>query len=218
VPLFATLDDRALAELAGIGRVLRLERKDLVYAEGERYRGPFVVLSGLVVVFKLSEDGRMLVLHVCRPGALLAEGPMFDGEEARYTAHARATRSSELFFLPRERFEPFVRRHPQVTWELSRALATRTEELSQQLANVTMREVTARLARYLLRELEAARLDDEPQPSLELPIAKSSLASYLGTVHETLSRTFARLIAQGIVRVDGPRVTILDRRRLKRLV
>jgi hypothetical protein len=35
------------------------------------------------------------------------------------------------------------------------------------------------------------------------PLAKGSLASYLGTVHETLSRTFARLVKDKVIEVDG---------------
>ena len=75
-----------------------------------------------------------------------------------------------------------------------------------------------RLAQYLLREVDAAGQAGEDHPVLDLPLAKGSIASYLGTVHETLSRTFARLIKQKIVRVEGPQVTILDRKRLERLL
>ena len=78
--------------------------------------------------------------------------------------------------------------------------------------------MTARLARYLLSEVEKAGRAGEPRPVLTLPLAKGSLASFLGTVHETLSRSFARLIREKIVTVDGPRVTILDPARLLSLV
>jgi hypothetical protein len=37
-------------------------------------------------------------------------------------------------------------------------------------------------------------------------------------VHETLSRTFARLIREEVIAVDGPRITILDRKKLQRLL
>lgn len=217
VPVFAELEDEALDELAGFARLLHLRRKEVLYVDGEPYRGMFVVLDGIAVVYKLSDDGRMLVLHVCRPGDALGEGPLLEPNPSAYRAHARVTREGDVLFLPRERFVPFLRRHPEVLWELYRAAAGRADELSQQLENVTMREVSARLARYLLRELDEGQAPGPSLPSVVLPIAKSSLASYLGTVHETLSRTFARLIAQGIVRVDGPRVTILDLARLKRL-
>ena len=175
------------------------------------------MLTGLVVVYRLAEDGRMLILHVCRPGDAVAVAGVFGRDRDTYRAHARATRDADLLFLPRERFVPFLKRHPELAWDVARALVARNDELSQQLENVTMREVEARVARYLLRELERAGVAGDPQPSLTLPLAKSSLASYLGTVHETLSRTFSRLIRQGIVRVDGPRVTVLDPAKLRRL-
>jgi CRP-like cAMP-binding protein len=218
VPLFAELEDEDLDRLAGLSRTILLRRKDMLFGDGEPYRGMFVVLSGLAVVYKQSGDGRMLILHVCRPGDSIAEDPMFEEPEARYPAHGRVTRDSEVMFLPREKFLPFLKQHPEVAWELLKGFAVRLRELSQQLEGVTLREVTARLARYLLDELEKSGRRRETRPALTLPLAKGSLASYLGTVHETLSRSFARLIREKIVTVDGPKVTFLDLGRLERLI
>ena len=218
VPIFAELEDEDLDRLAGLSRILRVRRKEMLCTEGEPYRGMFVILSGLAVVYKLSGDGRMLILHVCRPGDTVAEDPLFEEPEARYPSHARATRDSEVMFLPRDRFLPFLKQHPEVSWELLKGFAVRLRELSQQLEGVTLREVTARLARYLVSEIEKAGLKAEAKPVLTLPLAKGSLASYLGTVHETLSRSFARLVRERIVAVDGPRITVLDPERLAKLV
>jgi CRP-like cAMP-binding protein len=99
-----------------------------------------------------------------------------------------------------------------------KGFAGKLKEMSLQLEGVTLREVTSRLANYLLREVEAGGLAEEKKPVLDLPLAKGSIASSLGTVHETLSRTFARLIKEKIVKVDGPKVTILDKGRLERLL
>jgi len=63
--------------------------------------------------------------------------------------------------------------------------------------------VPARLARYLL-ELAG----DEAE--LTLPVSKSQLASNLGTVSETLSRTLRKLSDEGYLRVEGKIITILD--------
>lgn len=218
VPLFAELEDDDLDRLAGLSRIVQLKRKETLFVDGEAYRGMYVLLGGLAVVYKLSGDGRMLILHVCRPGDSIAEDPMFEDPEARYPAHGRVTRDSEVMFLPRDRFLPFLKQHPEVAWELLKGFAVRLRELSQQLEGVTLREVTARLARYLLSEVEKSGRRGEPRPALTLPLAKGSLASFLGTVHETLSRSFARLIREKIVTVDGPRVTILDPARLLSLV
>lgn len=215
VPLFAGLDPVDLDRIAGLSRILHLQKKQVLFTEGEPYRGMFVVLDGLVVVYKLSEDGRMLILHVCRQADALAEVPLFEERNAGYPAHARATRPSEVLFLPRATFTPFLKSHPAVAWELARGLATRLKELSLQLEGVTLSEVTERLARYLVREVEAAGLDREATPAVTLPLAKGSLASYLGTVHETLSRSLSRLVKERVLRVAGPEITILDLDRLR---
>ena len=218
VRLFAELSDEELDRLAGFGRLLRLRRKHTVFAEGQPYRGMFVVLSGLAVVYKLSGEGRMLILEVCRPGDAMAEGPLFEERDAGYPAHGRTTRESEILFLPADDFRPFLRRHPEVAWEMLKDFAARLKELSLRLEGVTLREVTSRVARYLLREVGASGVATAGRPVLLLPLTKGSIASYLGTAHETLSRTLAKLIRDKVISVEGNRVTILDTRRLERLI
>jgi CRP/FNR family transcriptional regulator len=218
VPLFSELEDADLDRLAGIARVQRFEKKALLFSEDEPYRGMFVILTGLAVVYKTSDQGRMLILQVCRPGASVAETPLLeDGPDIRYPAYAKCTRDSEVLFLPREKFGPFLRHHPEVAWEMLRMFAARVREMALQLEGITLREVTTRLARYLLAEVAAAGAEQQAQPDLTLPLAKGTLASYLGTVQETLSRTLARLSRDGIIEVDGPRVRVLDLARLPRL-
>jgi CRP/FNR family transcriptional regulator len=218
LPLFRQLQDDALDRLAGLSRILHFQGKEVLFREGEPYGGMFVVLDGLAVVYKVSDDGRMLILHVCREGDSLAEFPLFEERDAGYPAHARATRESEILFLPRQLFIPFLKSHPEVAWEMLRIVGAKMKELTLQLEGVTLREVTSRLARYLLREVEASGAARQPQPELTLALAKGSVASYLGTVHETLSRTFARLTKEKIIAVEGPKVTILDKQRLKQLI
>jgi len=215
--MFRALEDEALDRLAGLSRIVHLPRKEILFSEGSPYRGMFVVLDGLAVVYKLSDDGRMLILHVCRSGDALAEVPLFEEGDAGYPAHARTTRDSEILFLPRDPFTRFLKQHPEVAWEMLRTLSAKLKEVSLQLEGVTLREVPSRLARYLIREVEAAGLTDADPPVLDLPLAKGSIASYLGTVHETLSRTFARLVRDKIVKVEGPKITILDRKKLERM-
>jgi CRP/FNR family transcriptional regulator len=52
---------------------------------------------------------------------------------------------------------------------------------------------------------------------VELPISKSQLASNLGTVSETLSRTLRKLADDDLILVQGRRVEILDVERLEEL-
>jgi len=67
------------------------------------------------------------------------------------------------------------------------------------------------LARYLMD------LSRGTKRTVELPISKSQLASNLGTVSETLSRTFRKLSEDDLIAVAGKAVEIIDFDRLEEL-
>jgi CRP-like cAMP-binding protein len=58
---------------------------------------------------------------------------------------------------------------------------------------------------------------DEQQSQIQvvLDIPKGQLASLLGTSSETLSRIFSKMSDEGLIRVEGKTIHILDSERLK---
>jgi CRP/FNR family transcriptional regulator len=49
---------------------------------------------------------------------------------------------------------------------------------------------------------------------VELDISKGQLASLLGTIPETLSRIFAKMSDEGLIQVNGKKISLLDRQGL----
>jgi CRP/FNR family transcriptional regulator len=65
----------------------------------------------------------------------------------------------------------------------------------------------ARLASYLIH-----LADEQGQEEvITLKISKGQLASILGTIPETLSRIFAKLSGNELIRVEGKKITLLNR-------
>jgi CRP/FNR family transcriptional regulator len=62
-----------------------------------------------------------------------------------------------------------------------------------------------------------AREQSGDAAAVNLPISKGQLASLLGTIPETLSRIFARMSQQGLVKVSGATIHILDHSGLEEL-
>jgi CRP/FNR family transcriptional regulator len=75
------------------------------------------------------------------------------------------------------------------------------------IESLSLKEVPGRLASYLLYLSDRNGSIDE----FQLDIAKSQLASLLGTIPETLSRIFAKMDSKKLVEINGPRITILNR-------
>jgi CRP/FNR family transcriptional regulator len=84
--------------------------------------------------------------------------------------------------------------------------------LTRLIQRISLEDVSTRLAGYILGLLH--HQEEQEEATVFLTEKKMILASLLGTIPETLSRAFARLSDQGIISVEGQKITIHDWSRL----
>lgn len=209
IPLFAGLGEADLVALQEISRVRECPRGELLFSEGEAAEGFFVVLDGKVKVYKLSAEGKERILHIVHPGGTFAEAAIFGN--GLYPAYAEPLLPSRLLFIPKDGFLRLLASNSRIAINMIAGLSRFLRQFAQQIEELTFKDVPSRLASYLL-DLAGGK-----RTTVELPIAKSQLASNLGTVSETLSRTLRKLSDDDLIRVDGKRVEILDVVRLEEL-
>jgi CRP/FNR family transcriptional regulator len=211
-PLFATLPDDDLRRVADLAVSRRFAKKAAVFREGDRADGFFVVASGKVKVFKLSGEGKEQILHVLDAGQTFAEAVIFEG--GPYPAHAETLTETELLFLPRRSFVELLERHPNVAIRMLASLSRWLKRMTDLVESLSLKDVETRLVFYLSEELKVRGIPPKDGAELELPIGKNVLASRLGTVPETFSRTLKKLQDDGLISVRGKRIRILSARSL----
>ncbi|MHB1380528.1 MAG: Crp/Fnr family transcriptional regulator, partial [Desulfurivibrionaceae bacterium] len=79
VPLFAGLSTEQYDELAMIITLQDYARGQSIFAEGDPGAGFYVVMEGLVKIYKLSMEGKEQILHIFGPGEPFAEAAVFMG-------------------------------------------------------------------------------------------------------------------------------------------
>jgi CRP/FNR family transcriptional regulator len=204
-----------LVELADVRAV---EAGTVLFHGGSRYQGFYLLLEGAVHVYRLSEEGRMLVLHVIRPGESFAEVPLFeDRSDPTYPATAETLEDSTLLFFPADAFRTFVETHPRSALQMLGKMAQRLREAVHQLDAVSLQGVQERLARHLVKQVPTVPDDPETPPTVELDIPKSVLAAELGTVPETLSRALRSLEEKELIRSEPSEIALTDVQGLRRL-
>ncbi|MFA6148828.1 MAG: Crp/Fnr family transcriptional regulator [bacterium] len=207
-PLFATLSVDDLRRVADLAVSRRFAKKEAIFREGDRADGFFVVASGKVKVFKLSGEGKEQILHVIEPGQAFAEAVIFEG--GAYPAHAEALADTELLFLPKRPFVDLLERHPKVAIRMLGSLSRWLKRMTDLVESLSLKDVETRLVFYLSEELKARGIPPVDGAELELAIGKSVLASRLGTVPETFSRTLKKLQDDGLIDVRGKRIRIVS--------
>lgn len=207
-PLFATLPDDDLRRIADLAVTRRFAKKEAVFREGDRAEGFFIVATGKVKVFKLSGEGKEQILHVLEAGQTFAEAVIFEG--GVFPAHAEALADAELLFLPKRPFIELLERRPNVAIRMLASLSRWLKRMTELAESLSLRDVETRLIFYLSEELKTRGIPPRDGAEFDLPIGKNVLASRLGTVPETFSRTLKKLQDDGLIDVRGKRIRIVS--------
>jgi CRP-like cAMP-binding protein len=203
-PLFKGLSEQQLDDISRIAIDRSYKRGESIFIEGDEADGFYIVANGQVKIFKTSLEGKEQILHIYGPGNPFGEVPVFSG--SRFPANAQALVKSEIVFLPRKAFVRLIAEHPSLSMNMLAELSMRLRQFTIQIENLSLKEVPSRLASYLIVLAEEQAHTDR----VTLTISKGQLASLLGTIPETLSRIFAKMSAQRLIRVEGKEIYLLD--------
>jgi CRP/FNR family transcriptional regulator len=211
--LFADLTENELRLIGERALSRKFTAGELIFSEGDTCRGLWVVEMGRVKIFKSAPSGREQVLTFEGPGSSIAELPVFDG--GNYPASALAVVDSTLLFVSKEDFRFLCLKCPEVSLKVLRVVGGRLRRLVGIIEELSFATVQHRLASLLLRLVrEGERTPHGVQ--ILLPANRQEVASQIGTVRELVSRGLARLQGQGIIEIEGRRVTIRDLTALER--
>jgi CRP/FNR family transcriptional regulator len=215
-PLFSSLSQAELHNLAA-RTVRRLFRSgELLFAEGEPCNGLYIIARGKVRIFKTSINGREQVLAVDGPGESVAELPVFDG--GPYPASAVAIEDAEIAFISRRDFHAYCLEHPDVALKVLSVVGARLRRLVGIIEELSFTTIRQRLISALIKLAQSEGKKTERGVEFQLPASHQELANQLGTVRELISRNLMRLQAEGLLEVDARQIVVKDMHGLSALL
>lgn len=215
MPLFATVPAAAMDELVPLASVRPINPGMLLFSEGEPAQMLPLLLSGQVKLARITADGREQVLHLVRAPASFGEAAVFG--PGVFPAAAEVTRAGVLAEIARADLLALLHRRPEVTLAMLASISVWLRRLVDLVEGLSLRTVEERVAGYLVSAAVRGGCALESGAQLRLEDSKRLIAAACGTAPEVLSRTFRRLSARSLVRVDGAVATILDAGGLLRL-
>lgn len=212
--LFMGLPTDELEAIAAFVIPKQLGRGEYLFREGAAAEGFYVVVRGAVNVHRVSAAGKEQVIAIFRPGQSFAEAAL--ASDGGYPANARAIEDSTILLVPKTEVLALLRKRPELALRMLGSMSQHLRVLVSLLDDLTLKDVETRLANWLLKR--CPRPIDRAPVEFQLDRTKRVLAAELGTISETLSRTFAKLRTQGLIRVSGKAIGILDPRGLDTLL
>jgi CRP/FNR family transcriptional regulator, dissimilatory nitrate respiration regulator len=212
--LFAGLPPGDLKTIADITQVKSLAKGDYLFHEGEASHGFYIVQKGAINVHRVNPSGKEQVIQIFRAGDSFAEAAL--ATLAGYPADAQAVESSQVLLVQKAGFLALLQRQPELALRMLGAMSMHLRALVGKLEDLTLKDVETRLANWLLKRCPAP--ESERPVAIELRTTKRVLASELGTISETFSRTLAKFRQQKLVLVKGKTLTVLSPPKLRELL
>ncbi|MDD5329042.1 MAG: Crp/Fnr family transcriptional regulator [Sulfuricella sp.] len=190
--LFERLDDAQFGQAMDHARMIQLTAGDMLFAEGDPCHHFFVVIRGMVKLFKSSADGSEKILELIPPKQLFGEEAMFLGQ---HSAYAEALEPTQLIAFDCHYFAGLLRENAELCLRMMTLMSHRSKSLLDEIGNLTLQSGIQRVVQYLMEAGNYSGI----ACTVRLNLPKNVIASRLGVKPETFSRIIAKLRNEGMI-------------------
>lgn len=169
----------------------------------------FLLKRGRVQLYRLSTQGKKLVVATLGPGAIFGEMSLVG--QGMHNTFAEAVNECTLCVMSRSDVERLMREKPQVAFRFVEALGDRLTQTERRLEEIAFQSIPSRLAGLLLR------LAREQKSNTINGYTHQDLGELLGTYRETITQTLNDFKADGLVEIGRKQIILLDRESLEQL-
>lgn len=200
--------------LKDIERLERVTRKKKVvkageslYRAGDPFTNLYAIRSGSFKSAVIAADGDTQVTHFALPGELLG----LDAYSGRvHPSFAEALEDSSVCVLPFSQLEMLAQQVPALQQQIYSIFSEELKQENDILMLLGKRSADTRMAALLINISSRYSRRGYSASEFVLSMPRTDIANYLGLTAETVSRLISRFQKQGLIRVSGRAVTILD--------
>lgn len=171
----------------------------------------FLLKKGRVQLYRLSPEGKKLVIAELGPGAIFGEMSLVG--QGLHNTFAESMTECTLCVMSRQDVRRIIQANPAVAIRFMEAMAYRLREAEAKLEDLAFKDIPARLAGLLLKLAEHS-----PDANKVLGYTHQDLAEMLGTYRETTTQVLSDFRNSGWIHVQRKRIDLLDIQALRDLV
>jgi len=185
-----------------------LRRGEMAFLEGEPADTLYVLITGVVKIFKTSANGKEQIISISTPHEVLNDTSIFDGGPNPVSAQAMS--SITLYGIKKDKLELMLKQYPKITLSIIKILSERTRRLLTLIEDLSFKHVIGRVGKILLEHTG----DNNAKQRL----TQQEMAAIAGTAREVVARSLKTLEERGVVKIDRHRILIIDKPALEEMI
>ncbi len=180
----------------------KLESGMILLDESRGCSGVILVLSGVIRIYKLSEEGKEITLYRIGRGetCVLTVACMLGTGDIPFPVAAAAEQVSDIVFIPIEIFKRYFFEIPSIQKFFFSSMSAKFYSLLGLLENVTFKRTSDRLEDFIITKTAGG--------AYPLYATHESIAAELGTAREVISRLLKEMETKGQVSLNRGKIIL----------
>jgi CRP-like cAMP-binding protein len=202
--VFSYLDDHSVEELCENKEEQFFRKGEIINHEGEKITNFKYLKSGLVKLYRRTSTGEEQVITITRPFEFVSNMSIFS--EERYQYSVSALEDSVVCMVKLGFIKELFLRNGGFAMGLLTKISMINDKIISQTLDIRQKNLVGRVAFVLLyftKEIYNSRVFD-------LPVSRKEIADYIGMSTANVIRTLSDFKKEGIIRVFGKTIEIVD--------
>ncbi|MFC2063755.1 Crp/Fnr family transcriptional regulator [Chloroflexota bacterium] len=210
VDVFNKFNEFDRNNLADIAIEHRLSKGEMLTSQGDHWPEVILIKSGKLKWSLLAESGKEYTLFTLEPGNQFWGHTVFDDQPM--PASIIALNSCILYSWKKDQIKPIISKYPDAMWDIGKLLVGIMRRNREVVINLAFRQVTGRLAKYLLDT------SDDGSRQIDRDLTLDEISRMLGATPQVVCRALYDLQSQDILKITRAHITINHRENLNKLI
>jgi CRP/FNR family transcriptional regulator len=191
-------------------------RGSVLFVEGQRPRGVYVLCQGRVKVSLASVEGKTLVLRIAQSGELLGMNATLTGQP--YGATVETLERCRIDFIPREDFLKLLDRDRRACLGVAQALSRKLSGVIEHTRLLFLsRSASQKLARLLVRWCDEHGKRTAQGIRIDSSLTHEEMAQMICASRETVTRVLGEFKRKDVVSFADKAIFVRNRKALESL-
>lgn len=207
--VFSYLDDSSVDDLCNHKEEQFFRKGEVINHEGEKISTFKYLKSGLVKLYRRTSTGEEQVITITRPFEFVSNMSIFS--EERYQYSVSALEDSVVCMVKLDFIKELFFKNGAFAMGLLTKISMINDKIISQTLDIRQKNLIGRVAFVLLyftKEIYKSRVFD-------LPVSRKEIADYIGMSTANVIRTMSDFKKEGIIRVFGKTIEVVEIEKLE---
>jgi len=209
-PSVVPLDSNHVSVVENISTRLTFTKDEHVFQAGMPVNSVYVLVSGRIKLYRLSNLGRQVIQWFSYPGELFGLTDLNFTQQTTRSLYAQACETTEVLQVPKQAFVQLLTKDPELSMLVIQHLSSRLNLAGDLLLCMTSDNATHKVIKLILRLYERYASHDLNHQIIDVNLTHQELADMVGLCRQTMTTILSQLRKAQFIDFCGQKIIVCN--------